>query len=76
MFRHGCLVGEGLRDPLFDRVPANNWGQAATITALITGIAQDQGLVDIDAPIGIYLPAEHSARPRLGDRYGATRRTR
>ncbi|MGH3772539.1 MAG: serine hydrolase domain-containing protein [Pseudonocardiaceae bacterium] len=57
VFRHGCLIGEGLRDPLFDRVPADNWGQAATITALVTGIAQDQGLVDIDAPIGTYLPA-------------------
>ncbi|MGH3823034.1 MAG: serine hydrolase domain-containing protein [Pseudonocardiaceae bacterium] len=61
VFRRGCLVAEGLRDPLFDRVPANNWGQTKTITALITGIAQDQGLVDIDAPIGTYLPA------KLGD---------
>lgn len=33
VFRHGCLLGEGLRDPLFDRVPANNWGQTKTITA-------------------------------------------
>ncbi len=58
VFRHGCLLGEGLRDLLFERVPANNWGQTKTITALITGIAQDQGLVDIDAPIGAYLPAD------------------
>ncbi|MGH3696886.1 MAG: serine hydrolase domain-containing protein [Pseudonocardiaceae bacterium] len=58
VFRRGCLVGEGLRDPLFDRVPTNNQGQTKTITALITGMAQDQGLVDIDAPIGTYLAAE------------------
>ncbi len=57
VFRRGCLVGEGLRDPLFDLVPANKWCQAETIPALITGIAQDQGLVDLDAPIGTYLPA-------------------
>ncbi|MGH3718619.1 MAG: serine hydrolase domain-containing protein [Pseudonocardiaceae bacterium] len=58
VFRHGCLLAEGPRDPLFNRVPADNWGQTKTITALITGIAQDQGLVDIDAPIGTYLPAD------------------
>ncbi|MGH8997957.1 MAG: serine hydrolase domain-containing protein [Acidimicrobiia bacterium] len=58
VFRHGCLVGEGLRDPLFERAPANNWGQAKTVTALVTGIAADMGYVDIDAPIGTYLPAD------------------
>ncbi len=58
VFRHGCLLAQGPRDPLFDRVPANNWGQTKTITALITGIAQDQGYLDIDAPIGSYLPAD------------------
>ncbi len=57
VFRHGCLLAEGLRDPLFDRVPDDNFGQTKTITSLITGIAVDQGLVDIDAPIGRYLPA-------------------
>ncbi|MGH3767836.1 MAG: serine hydrolase domain-containing protein [Pseudonocardiaceae bacterium] len=56
VFRHGCLLTQGPRDLLFDRVPADNWGQTKTITALITGIAQDQGLVDIDAPISRYLP--------------------
>ncbi|MGH3754069.1 MAG: serine hydrolase domain-containing protein [Pseudonocardiaceae bacterium] len=56
VFRHGCLLAEGLRDPLFDRVPDHNLGQTKTIIALITGIAVDQGLVDIDAPIGRYLP--------------------
>ncbi|MGH3708887.1 MAG: serine hydrolase domain-containing protein [Pseudonocardiaceae bacterium] len=58
VFRRGCLISEGFRDSVFDRVPANDWGQTKTITALITGIAQDQGLVDIDAPIGRYLPAD------------------
>ncbi|MGH3693645.1 MAG: serine hydrolase domain-containing protein [Pseudonocardiaceae bacterium] len=58
VFRHGCLLAQGPRDRLFDRVPANNWGQTKTITALITGIAQDQGYLDIDAPIGSSLPAD------------------
>lgn len=56
VFRHGCLLAEGLTDPLFQRVPANNWGQTKTTTALVTGIAQDMGYLDIDDPIGNYLP--------------------
>ncbi|MBW6522672.1 serine hydrolase [Sphingomonas sp. RHCKR47] len=56
VFRHGCLVGEGLRDAAFERAPANNWGNTKTVVALLTGIAQDRGFVDIDAPIGTYLP--------------------
>ncbi|MGH3298984.1 MAG: hypothetical protein ACRDP7_45055, partial [Trebonia sp.] len=27
VFRHGCLLGQGRLDPLFERVPANNYGQ-------------------------------------------------
>ncbi|MGH3753880.1 MAG: hypothetical protein ACRDRP_14510 [Pseudonocardiaceae bacterium] len=27
VFRRGCLVSEGLLDPLLDRIPANNWGR-------------------------------------------------
>jgi hypothetical protein len=57
VFRHGCLLAQGPRDPLFDRVPVDNWGQTKVITTLITGIGQDQGLINIDAPIGAYLPA-------------------
>jgi CubicO group peptidase (beta-lactamase class C family) len=62
VFRHGRLIAQGPRDALFDRVPTNNWGQTKTITALITGIAQDQHLVDIDAPIGTYLPLASGMR--------------
>ncbi|MGH3579207.1 MAG: serine hydrolase, partial [Mycobacterium sp.] len=60
--RHGCLLGQGIHDPLYARVPANNYGQTKAVAALVTGIAQDKGYLDIDAPIGTYLP------PGLGDR--------
>jgi CubicO group peptidase (beta-lactamase class C family) len=56
VFRHGCLVGEGLRDAAFDRVPANNWGNTKTVVSLLAGIAADRGFVDLDAPIGEHLP--------------------
>ncbi|HEX3613385.1 MAG TPA: hypothetical protein VHU88_16980 [Sporichthyaceae bacterium] len=56
VFRHSCLVGEGRVDPLFDRAPRQNWSQTKTVVALLTGIAQRLGYVDIDSSIGRYLP--------------------
>ncbi len=57
VFRRGCLVGQGVRDALHNRIPTNNWGQAKTVVALLTGIAADRGHLEIDTPIGRYLPA-------------------
>jgi len=61
VFRHGCLVAEGGLDPVFDRIPRLNWSQTKTVAALSAGVAEKQGLIEIDAPIGRYLP------PGLGD---------
>ncbi len=57
VFRHGCLVAEGALDAATDRVPRQNWSQTKTVSALIAGVAVRQGLIDVDAPIGRYLPA-------------------
>lgn len=62
VFRRGCLAGEGARDALHDRVPANNWGQAKTVVALLTAIAVDRGWVGLDEPIARHLPVD------LGDK--------
>lgn len=56
VFRHGCLVGEGGLDRVFDRIPRLNWSQTKTVASLIAGVAEKQGLIEIDAPIGRYLP--------------------
>jgi CubicO group peptidase (beta-lactamase class C family) len=61
VFRHGCLVAEGALDATTDRIPRQNWSQTKTVSALIAGVAVRQGLIDVDAPIGRYLP------PRVGD---------
>ncbi|WP_130289172.1 serine hydrolase domain-containing protein [Pseudonocardia sediminis] len=58
VFRHSCLVGEGLRDPLLERVVDDTWGNTKTIVSLLTGIASDRGAVDLDAPISEHLPAD------------------
>ena len=57
VFRHGCLVGEGALDAAFNRVPRLNWSQTKTVASLIAGVAVRKGLIDVDDPIGKYLPA-------------------
>ncbi|MEU0510135.1 serine hydrolase [Amycolatopsis sp. NPDC006125] len=61
VYRHNCLVGTGIFDPLLGHVPGNNWSQTKTITALLAGRAATLGLLSVDDPIGKYLP------PDLGD---------
>ena len=56
VFRNGCLIGQGFRDALDDRVPELNAGQTKAIVALVAGIVADRGWVDLDAPIGQYIP--------------------
>lgn len=66
VFRHNCLVGSGVLNPLSDLIPANIWSSTKSVVSLAAGIAVDQGALDLDAPIGTYLPqgwadAEHAA---------------
>ncbi|WGX97406.1 serine hydrolase [Nocardioides sp. L-11A] len=56
IFKNGCLVKEGGLDKVFDRIPRLNWSQTKTITALVAGVAQYHGLIEVDDPIGRYLP--------------------
>ncbi|MGQ0624940.1 MAG: serine hydrolase domain-containing protein [Sporichthyaceae bacterium] len=58
VFRRGCLLGQGFRDDVTERVPTLNAGQTKTVVALIAGIVADRGWVELDAPIGRYLPAD------------------
>ncbi|MBW6522659.1 serine hydrolase [Sphingomonas sp. RHCKR47] len=67
VFRHGCLIGQGVRDIATDRVPELNAGQTKAVVALVAGIVADRGWIDLDAPIDAYLPSdlgdtEHRAR--------------
>lgn len=61
VFRHGCLVGQGFRDTLDDRIPSLNAGQTKAVVALVAGIVADRGWIDLDAPIDRYV------EPGLGD---------
>lgn len=56
VFRHSCLVGEGALDAVTDRTPRINWSNTKTVSALIAGVAERQGLIDVDATLDDYLP--------------------
>ncbi|WP_433682027.1 serine hydrolase domain-containing protein [Nocardia sp. CA-119907] len=61
VFRHNCLVGEGPTNEQTGNVAWNIWSATKSIVSLLAGIAWDQGKLDLEAPIGQYLP------PGLGD---------
>ncbi|MFC8385864.1 serine hydrolase domain-containing protein [Nocardia sp. NPDC057272] len=61
IFRHNCLVGEGLRNDETGNTPWNIWSVTKSVVSLLAGIASDEGRIDIAAPIDRYLP------PGLGD---------
>ncbi|MEU1524805.1 serine hydrolase [Nocardia rhamnosiphila] len=61
VFRHNCLVGEGPGNARTGNTPWNVWSVTKSVVSLLTGIAAGAGRIDIEAPIGRYLP------PELGD---------
>ncbi|WP_433758257.1 serine hydrolase domain-containing protein [Nocardia sp. CA-135398] len=61
VFRHNCLIGEGPTNDQTGNVAWNIWSATKSVVSVLAGIAWDQGKLDIEAPIGRYLP------PGLGD---------
>ncbi|WP_238845767.1 serine hydrolase domain-containing protein [Nocardia terpenica] len=61
IFRHNCLAGSAAIGPHTDRLAWNVWSVTKSVISLLAGIAWDRGRLDLDAPIGRYLP------PGLGD---------
>ncbi|MDP9139219.1 MAG: beta-lactamase family protein [Pseudomonadota bacterium] len=64
IYRYGCLAGTGPLDPLTESVPNNVWSTTKGVVSVLTGRAIQLGLLELDDPIGKYLPeadAEHAA---------------
>lgn len=64
VFRHNCLVGSGPTNHITGDVAWNIWSSTKSVVSILTGMAWDQGKLDLDAPIDRYLPpglggAEH-----------------
>ena len=64
VYRNDCLVGRSGRDPDMEWVPQAAWSMTKGVVSIVTGAAVQQGLVEVDAPIGTYLSgldAAHAA---------------
>ncbi|RSN55157.1 hydrolase [Amycolatopsis sp. WAC 04182] len=57
VFRFNCLVAEGPLNPVTNTVPLNVWSSTKSVVSILAGIAHTQGRIELDAPIGRYLPA-------------------
>jgi CubicO group peptidase (beta-lactamase class C family) len=62
VFRNNCFIDEGSIDPVADKFPHIIFSHTKTILSLVVGRAQQQGKLNVNDPIGKYLPAG------LGDR--------
>ncbi|MEV6275511.1 serine hydrolase [Nocardia sp. NPDC051832] len=61
VFRNNCLIATGARNAENGGVAWNLWSSTKSVVALVAGIAADERRLNIDDPIGAYLP------PGLGD---------
>ncbi|MCW2800542.1 MAG: hypothetical protein JWQ70_2014 [Aeromicrobium sp.] len=56
IFRNDCKIGRGLLDPVTDLVPMELFSSTKSVISILTGIAYDQHRLNLDDPIGTYLP--------------------
>lgn len=67
VYRHGCLAGASVLDPLTAEMPNDVWSTTKAVVSLLAGRAVTLGLLDVDDPIGEHIPplpgvdAEHRA---------------
>lgn len=56
VFRNNCLVASSPRSATVDSLRKNIFSATKGVISMITGIAYDQGKLQLDDPIGLYLP--------------------
>lgn len=56
VYRNNCLVGGSPPNPVTRNVPTNLFSSTKSVVSMAAGIAYGRGDLDLDAPIGDYLP--------------------
>lgn len=56
IFRHNCLVATTALNPVTGNVPYNVFSSTKSVVSMLTGIAWGQHRLELDDPIGGYLP--------------------
>lgn len=69
VIRHGCLAGSTRLDPVTSNVSLDGWSMTKSVTSMLVGRAVTMGALDIDAPIGRYIPEADAAHGRLTSRH-------
>lgn len=55
VFRNNCLIGRGPLNDTTDNLKWNLWSSTKSVIAMLAGIANTQGKLDVNAPIGTHL---------------------
>ncbi|KAK2599051.1 hypothetical protein QQS21_005518 [Conoideocrella luteorostrata] len=63
IFRNNCLVGRGAIDAVTENFPVQVFSVTKSVVGMLAGMAVADGKLDIDSPIGKYLPD----KPGWGD---------
>jgi CubicO group peptidase (beta-lactamase class C family) len=56
VYRNNCLIGTGPLNDVSGNVASNLWSSTKSVLAMVAGVAYTEGLLDLEAPIGRYLP--------------------
>jgi CubicO group peptidase (beta-lactamase class C family) len=65
IYRHNCLAGSSVLDPLLESTPNNIWSSTKGVVSLLTGRAERLGYLDVNDPIGEYVPSADAAHARI-----------
>lgn len=57
IFRDNCLVATGPFDSAIDNITLPLWSSTKSVVSILTGIAEGEGKLALDDPIGRFLPA-------------------
>jgi CubicO group peptidase (beta-lactamase class C family) len=56
IFRNNCLIGTSVLNPVTADIPWEIFSSTKSVVSILTGIAYDQHKLNLDDPIGLYLP--------------------
>lgn len=56
VYRHDCLIGRGPLNDVTDNQPWNLFSGTKSVVSMLAGVAYTQGKLDLNSPIGTYLP--------------------
>jgi CubicO group peptidase (beta-lactamase class C family) len=66
--RHGCLAGSSRLDPATSLAPLDGWSMTKSVTSMLVGRAVTLGILNLDTPIGRWIPEADAVHAALTPR--------